>query len=152
MKLNYKKIIYESLIILLLSILVGIFYNTFSKNGIPFIYKPIMLESGSFITLEDAYRLNREGQAIFLDSRSHEEYTTGHIRGAVNLPINGSREEKVKILINIPKERLVVTYCDGSECKSSSELARELMQIGYRRVVIFLGGLNEWKKSGNPIE
>jgi rhodanese-related sulfurtransferase len=151
MNINYKKIFLESAIILVLSVFVGFVHNATSENGISLIYKPISVESGSLISLEQAYKIYKEGQAIFIDSRHDEEFKEGHIRGAINLPINSSREEKVKILMTISKEQLIVTYCDGSECSSSMELAGQLMQLGYQKVLIFFGGWNEWEKAGNPI-
>ena len=152
LKFDSKINLYDFLIISMLSILSGVLYNTLSNRGISFIYTPITVESGRIIELKDAYEFHKQGQAVFLDARDSDAYTKNHIRGAVSLPITASRTEKAQILTNIPKEQLIVTYCDGSDCSSSIELAEQLTQIGYQNVVIFFDGWDAWIESGQPIE
>jgi rhodanese-related sulfurtransferase len=105
----------------------------------------------SDITLKEAYESYMSAGAIFIDSRKKEEFTKGHIRGAINIYADQFDENK-DILVDIPKEIKIITYCGGTDCDLSIELANRLVEFGYFDVRIFFGGWLEWKNAGYPIE
>ena len=134
----------------MLSALSGYVYNSLSDEGIPLFSEPISIESGSDISLEETYRLFLEGRVLFLDSRYREEYNDGHIENALNLPASASRDEIRSFLDNMPKNRLIITYCSNPSCNSSRRLAGLLMYLGYKNVFVYSGGYDEWLSHEYP--
>ena len=150
MKIN--KLSLQTLIIVLISIICGYIYNSLSDNSIPLIYEPLSLESGSFLTLEQTYQLLTEGQTVFIDARHKDEFESGHIKNAINIPRGTGREELMKLLEPIPKDKQIVTYCSSLACNSSRALAGLLTYFGYTKVFIYLEGFKEWETKQYPIE
>jgi rhodanese-related sulfurtransferase len=150
--MTIKKLIFQILVISFISILSGVLFNSLSANGIPLLYKSPDLESGSRLTSEQTYQLYRDGRALFIDTRYGEEYETGHIKNAVNLPVNSSRDEIMVFLKPLPKDRIIVTYCSSPSCNWSRRLAGFLSYRGYEKVYVFLAGFEEWEKKDYPID
>ncbi len=46
----------------------------------------------------------------------------------------------------------ILVYCSGKECDESLNLCVLLQQQGYENLVLFAGGMQEWKAAGKPIE
>ena len=92
------------------------------------------------ITTEEAIiMMAEESDYIILDVRTPEEYESGHIKDAINIPneIIGDKE-----IAELPdKERLIMIYCrSGNRSKQASE---KLVELGYTNIVEF-GGINTW--------
>jgi rhodanese-related sulfurtransferase len=78
--------------------------------------------------------------AILLDVRTKDEFTTGHIEGAILLPYD--EITATMALKTIPsKDTTVVVYCRSG--RRSAIAAAALVQLGYAKV-FDLGGINEW--------
>jgi rhodanese-related sulfurtransferase len=99
------------------------------------------------ITIADAAKLHREGKAVFIDVRSNEQFTYGHIKGALTIP--GS--QVVKRFAEVPMQKVVITYCACDAEQSSGRAVNELLSHGVRNVFALKGGWHEWKKEGLPI-
>lgn len=90
--------------------------------------------------------------ALFLDARDPAEYEKGHIPGAIRLtnPEAQNEPERVKAL---PVEgRPTIVYCEGGACETSLELARFLIESGFKKVLVYMGGYPEWLAAGHPVE
>jgi len=90
--------------------------------------------------------------ALFLDARDPAEYEAGHIPGAVRLtgPEANSDPEKIKALpVN---GRPIICYCEGGACEASIDLAKALIDAGYRKVLVYMGGFPEWSADNQPVE
>jgi rhodanese-related sulfurtransferase len=87
-----------------------------------------------------------KGSVIVIDVRPREEYLSGHVQGAVSVPL----EELPSYLAVLPKEIDIVAYCRGPLCVFAPEAVRYLRSNGYlaRRL---RDGFPEWRKSGLPI-
>ncbi len=109
-------------------------------------------ETDSLITLEEAFLLWKDKGGIFIDTREPEEYSEGHIPGAINLPFERWDEYWDSVEPLIGAERLIVTYCGGLDCELSLFAAREFQSHGYVRPLIFFGGYVKWTEQGLPIE
>lgn len=101
--------------------------------------------------LDRALELYLGGTAVFVDARMPDEFAAGHIPGAVNLPYD-DLESHLDVLGFLPEDGLVVTYCDGTECELSLELADELTAMGFNQVRVFFGGWEQWVEAGHDIE
>ena len=102
------------------------------------------------VSLEEVRRLHAEGLALFIDTRPRAEYLRGHIARAISLPLEDF-EQAVEALAQIPPERRIVTYCDGSECSQSVELAVKLSERGFLDIAFFPGGWQAWAEAGLPV-
>jgi rhodanese-related sulfurtransferase len=90
--------------------------------------------------------------AVFLDARSPEEYTEGHIPGALEFYADDFEKFAPLVLPQLKnKNQELIAYCHGSSCELSLHLANALMQQGYTNVKVFFGGWPEWKKADYPI-
>ena len=105
----------------------------------------------AMISWSEACTFYESKKALFIDSRNPLEYRRGHIRGAVNIPLNDF-EKKKGLLVKTPKGKLLVTYCDGVECNSSMSMAEKLMGLGYTNVKIFFGGWQDWEANKLPVQ
>jgi len=52
---------------------------------------------------------------------------------------------------NLPRDKVLVTYCDGVFCNTSTKAAARLTALGFR-VKEMLDGMNGWKVEGYPVE
>ncbi len=103
------------------------------------------------ISRDEARSLFESGSAVFVDARHDFDFNLGHIKGALNVPLK-DYDAKISALSGIPKDRMMIAYCDGAECNSSIELSVKLMKDGYTNVRIFFGGWREWVDANLPID
>ncbi|MEX1140499.1 MAG: rhodanese-like domain-containing protein [Bacteroidota bacterium] len=108
-------------------------------------------DSPTMIQLPEAIHLFESGEALFVDARHAFDFARGHIRGAVNLPLN-EFDSRTGLLDSLPRNRVLITYCDGVECNSSIGLASRLRDAGYSGVRIFFAGWSEWQAKNLPME
>ena len=147
----------EAGILLLAAAALGCIYTAATERGFFSVTPPTKtsVRSGdstpSMINRDEAWKLYQAGTALFVDARHEFDYKLGHIRGAVSVPLNDYDVRKWN-LDSIPKDRVIVAYCDGAECNSSIELSARLMKDGYANVRIFFGGWSEWESANLPTE
>ena len=151
-RLNVKEIC----LIIGISCCVGIAFNLFWVNRVPFI-TPSKAEIYAkkeipTLSLEETKEKLDQGGVIFLDARQASEYELRHIKGALSFPVShfGLYYPKMKKLL--PKDAEIVVYCAGEECGASLHLAEELIGLQYKNIQVFLGGWVEWHKAGFPAE
>jgi rhodanese-related sulfurtransferase/DNA-binding transcriptional ArsR family regulator len=89
----------------------------------------------------------REGLVTVLDVRPSEEYASGHLPGAINIPL-GELEQH---LDELHPDNEIIAYCRGPHCVLAFDAVAKLRQNGLpaRRLD---GGLPEWKLEGFPVE
>jgi rhodanese-related sulfurtransferase len=82
---------------------------------------------------------------LLVDVRTPEEFSSGHIKGAVNIPV----QELSQRLDEVAIEKPVVLYCRSGN--RSAQAATILDQAGYSGVYD-LGGIGDWQSAGYPVE
>lgn len=89
----------------------------------------------------------REGLVTVLDVRPEEEYASGHLPGAINIPL-GDLE---KHLDKLNHDQEIVAYCRGPHCVLAFDAVAKLRKKGMsaRRLS---GGFPEWILEGLPVE
>jgi len=89
----------------------------------------------------------RDGLVTVLDVRPMEEYASGHLPGAINIPLG----ELEKHLDELNPDHEIVAYCRGPHCVLAFDAVAKLREKGMtaRRLD---GGLPEWKLEGLPVE
>ena len=96
-------------------------------------------------------RLYEAKAAVFVDARSATEYAEGHIAGATSLPFD-EVFKKPDLIQKFDDHGLpIVCYCGGGDCDLSRNLAFSFLDAGKKRVIVYLGGLPEWKNAALPV-
>jgi rhodanese-related sulfurtransferase len=98
---------------------------------------------------QDAYlALPQSGeQAPFvLDVRAPEEFVTGHVPGAVNIP----HDQVAARLAEVPKDKDVVLYCRSG--RRAAMAAEVLAANGYTQLKHLEGDMPAWIEKGRPVD
>ncbi len=98
------------------------------------------------ISQERAKEMMDTQQVLVLDVREQAEYDSGHIPGALLLPV-GTIEEDTAAAVIPEKDTVVLIYCrSGNRSKTA---AAALAALGYSHVYEF-GGINTWPYGTEP--
>mgnify|MGYP005757775845 FL=1 len=98
------------------------------------------------ITQEEAKEMIDTQEVIILDVREQDEYDSGHIPGAVLLPV-GTIDETTAAEVIPEKDSTVLVYCrSGNRSKTASSA---LAELGYTNIYEF-GGINTWPYETEP--
>lgn len=157
-----------ALTILLFSSLVGFIYNSVYPRGIPLIRKKVKAGDTLLIKpieqrpdtksisralgLEETFAAYQSGAAVLLDARPGSDYEEGHIPGALSLPEFEFDEAYPRLSELLTPQTHLIVYCQGEDCDESMIVAERLVEMGYRRVDVFLGGWPEWENAEYPVE
>lgn len=85
---------------------------------------------------------------VVVDARPRKVYEECHIPGAVSLPYRAISADTTRAL---PKDGVIVTYCDGVNCNASAKAALRLATLGFS-VKEMVGGLEYWRREGLPVD
>jgi len=88
----------------------------------------------------------RDGAVTVLDVRPAEEYRSGHIPGALSIPL----KELERRLSDLPRERDIVAYCRGPYCVLAVEAVELLRARGFRAFRLEQG-IQDWRAEGLPV-
>jgi len=102
------------------------------------------------IDLKTFLEMRERDSVLIIDTRSYEDFVSGHIPDAVNIPYEETHLY-LSDLEQLKDIRYVITYCDGDDCLSSVETAGKLVFI-FPVVRYFFGGWKSWTDSGYPVE
>ena len=104
------------------------------------------MESYKRISQEEAKAMMDTQEVIILDVREQDEYDSGHIPGAVLLPV-GTIDETTAAEVIPEKDSTVLVYCrSGNRSKTASAA---LAELGYTAIYEF-GGINTWPYETEP--
>jgi rhodanese-related sulfurtransferase len=81
---------------------------------------------------------------VVVDVRQHAEWKTGHIQGAIHIPLTQLSNR----LHQLPRDKTIVTVCRSGH--RSALAARTLTRAG-RDVLNLRGGVNAWARAGLPL-
>jgi len=77
-------------------------------------------------------------------------YHTGHLPGAINIPVGQVAELAPTMLPD--KNADIVVYCGGPTCNAAEKAATELAALGYTSVRDYKQGKQGWKEAGGKLE
>ena len=98
------------------------------------------------VSPQEALALAEQG-TLFLDVRSPEEYASGHVPGAVNIPYDevSARISEIESRRGDP----VVVYCEKGP--RASKASATLAGAGFSSVRSLAGHMAAWRASGLPV-
>lgn len=88
-----------------------------------------------------------QGDVVVLDVRPEPEFRSGHIAGAVSVPV----KELAERLRELPEGHTVAAYCRGPYCVFADDAVRTLRRHGIAAVRLE-DGYPEWEAAGLPVE
>jgi rhodanese-related sulfurtransferase len=94
----------------------------------------------------ELWRRAQDGSVTVLDVRPVEEYSGGHIPGAVSIPLDQLADR----LAELPADTEIVAYCRGPYCVLSHDAVRMLRDNG-RIARRLADGVLEWHAAELPI-
>ena len=115
---------------------------------------PEMAQPASEIRLEDFQAFVTKHKGLVLDARPKVFYDAAHVPGAVSLPREAFPQEYPLLRERLEAHRgdPVAVYCSGADCTDSQLLADALAKLGYRHLLIYTSGWEEWSQTGLPQE
>jgi len=103
---------------------------------------------GPWVSPAQATHLINREDALVIDVREANEFGTGHVLGAKNIP--AARMETAGSELMKKKDRPVIVYCDGGDRAGKAMAA--LKKQGFTRVANLSGGIKAWQDAGLPVE
>jgi rhodanese-related sulfurtransferase len=87
---------------------------------------------------------------VLVDALAPMSYAASHLPGAVNIPPGREDEVAPRRIPDLDTE--VVVYCASATCESSVDVAKRLIELGYRNVLHYVDGKSGWVDAGLPLE
>jgi rhodanese-related sulfurtransferase len=97
------------------------------------------------IGLADAKAAAEGGEATVIDIRKPEDFTAGHIEGAINIPFGQGMQESFG---DIPEGKLIIACYTG---QTAGQTTAVLRMLGYDAVSMHLGMTAGWIAEGHPV-
>lgn len=135
--------------------------NYFRRDGIDFIETDwarrmaVKKETAGLpvVSLKEALTaFRKDGGTVFIDARGPGFYRMEHIAGAINIPYSRFDQVFPGIKDRLLTRTQVIVYCSGAFCEDSAKIAEKMIFEGLDQVRILTGGIEEWKKSGLPVQ
>lgn len=130
------KFIIDNIFLIALALLSGgaLVWHTLQRSG------------AKVSSLQATQLINRE-KAVILDVRSAEEFATGHIREAKNIPLKELTGRVGEL--DKSKNRPVVIVC--AKGLQSNKAASQLTKAGFPQAYPLVGGIAEWQSQNLPL-
>jgi rhodanese-related sulfurtransferase len=97
-------------------------------------------------TAELAARLHAPEPPIVAEILAPRYFASGHLPGALNLPLEGFAENAARLLPDKAAE--IVVYCASQTCANSDLAERKLRELGYQSLRVYKGGKAAWQEAG----
>ena len=83
--------------------------------------------------------------ALLLDVREHDEWRSGHVMGAVHMPLG----DLVRRAAELPRDKEIVVMClSGGRSQVACTL---LARSGFGLIANLSGGITAWMRAGLPV-
>ena len=104
--------------------------------------------NASGLTASGAVQLINREKAVIIDVREVEEFATGHVGGAKNVPLD-QLEAKLPAMVKNKALPLILVCGTGVRAGRAVAVAKKL---GYEQAQALGGGLKSWKEATLPLE
>ena len=119
-------------------------------SGALFIWPTIakLFSRGREVGVAEAVQLINRKDAVIVDVREPNEFKTGRIPHARNIPVDRI-SERVKELEKLKTKPLLLVCQTGSR---SAQACAGLLKDGFAQAVALSGGMAAWQQAGMPVE
>ncbi len=152
-----KRILFEILIISIISIITGLSYAFFKKIEIFPEGTEIYLFSKKYPEIKllntgEVLKIYKNQNTLIIDARDRISYSEGHIKGSINIPYDEFELYPEFFLNLFGKDKQLVIYCEGGYCEQSFIVAEGLLKKGLKNISVYIDGYPDWEKKGLPHE
>jgi CRP-like cAMP-binding protein/rhodanese-related sulfurtransferase len=139
-------------LIIVISIVLAVIFNTTNPNGIPLF--PQFTDGSSIPRVSPSAAMEeiQHGETLILDAMPTNFYQQRHIEGAVNIPLGLFDIVYLMTFAEEDNAKKIVVYGGTISEPYDLEVANKLILRGYRNVRILEGGLTAWEGGGYPVE
>jgi rhodanese-related sulfurtransferase len=109
---------------------------------------PNLRQRGSTVSLLQATQLINQNKAVLVDVRSPDEFKSGHLRDARNIPLKElpNRLDELEKF----KSKSVIAICQNG-ATGSAKAAAQLKKAGFAEAASLAGGVAAWQAQGLPL-
>jgi len=104
--------------------------------------------SGGSLTPARAVQLINREKAVVIDVCEAEEFATGHVTGAKNVPAS-QLEERLPAVVKNKALPVVLVCASGARANRAVAIAKKL---GYDNAQALAGGMKAWREASLPVE
>jgi rhodanese-related sulfurtransferase len=104
--------------------------------------------SGGSLTAAGAVQLINREKAVVVDVCEADEFASGHVGGAKNIPLN-QLEEKLPGMVKNRALPVILVCQSGARSGRALAIAKKL---GYDKAEALAGGLGAWRAANLPVE
>jgi rhodanese-related sulfurtransferase len=151
-----RKNLWQMLAMAAASAALGLGANFFAGEPLP-LFRPLAPVAATAVPVGevDADFVLQAGSApgtLLLDARAAAAFGTGHIPGALSLPLGEFDGLFPELEPRLRAAALLVVYCSDPNCGDSPELARRLWAQGLKSLLLYRGGMEDWSGRGHAVE
>lgn len=88
------------------------------------------------------------GPALVVDVRTPEEFATGHVPGARNIPVSALPDRLAELADARDKDVYLICAVGGRSARATAMLA----EAGFTHPINVEGGTDAWRDAGYPLE
>ena len=122
-------------------------FGAFGLVSILLIYNLISGRDKSSLDPVAATQLINREDAVVVDVRPMSEFSSGHIIGAINIPINGLKNQLAQL--DKHKSKPIIVACRSGA--QSSGACTQLRKAGFEKVHNLRGGIMAWQNANLPV-
>lgn len=93
-------------------------------------------------------KIESDQAVVVVNVLNPEAYDDCRIMSSINAPLN----QLESIAFGWDKNQDIVLYCASYHCLASRSAYKILKDMGFKRVVVYEGGIKEWRELGLPID
>jgi rhodanese-related sulfurtransferase len=146
-------VVLGAIVLILVGTSAGLAFNRVRPSGLPFHTTAPLCPppQAKYTTLDEAAAAFESKAAAFVDARSAPEYATGHIPGAIDLPLMDFDSAFPPLRERLESAPLIITYCEGADCRAAEYLGDRLLREGLKSVEVLPEGFPAWEAAGYPV-
>lgn len=128
--------------LLFLMLLVFVSTSVLAEEGFPGRAK---FPKVKVIEIDDLFK--QKDEVVIVDARSHYEFETLRIKGAINIPIANKSFESDVIDLRQATPKPIVFYCNGHRCLKSYQAVKKAKSAGVNNVIAYDAGIFDWTRA-----
>jgi rhodanese-related sulfurtransferase len=111
---------------------------------------PVLTKSGGAagVNPSEAVQLMNREKAVVVDVCSAEEFATGHVAGAKNIPL-GELEAKLPGAVKNKQMPVILVCASGVRSSRAVGVAKKL---GFEKAFSLTGGMGAWRGASLPVQ
>lgn len=136
-------------VILLLAWATAVAFNAVMPQGIGFLPKELFKPLWTPATMLDSWDMFNDG-AMFIDSRSSQEYEQGHILWAFNFPPKAVEMMGGMLAPALVKDQVIIIYGRTASRWPAAVVAQMMRDKGFGNVYVMDASYDQWVLAGYP--